>query len=164
MKRVVILLIGSLLTIMLSGCAVFQFITSSDRGRDPQSVNMGGNLILATLQTDHYCYESSEPILVNFTLENVSADIVMLGTGEATVVDVIVYNDTNQYFWSKIHTESLPVTSLQLEPGEIYEIEWSADVPSDIDYTVKGIWLWEKGSQSEIFLSISRPPDCLGLR
>lgn len=129
--------------------------------RDPKSRTKDDNGLLLTLWIDHYCYEVGESVHVRFTLENTSEKTVVLGGGDGPAVDAVIYeeNGDNTISWAEAMTMTETLTSLELEAGETYEIDWSIIPPDYHAYGVRGIEV-RGGEPFHISLPMSSPPYC----
>jgi hypothetical protein len=119
-------------------------------------------IIKYVLWTDHYFYEFGEPVQVRFKLTNISNETLILQSplGTEPVVDVIIQtgpylSPTEKHTWSQSHPEDV-VSTLVLEPGESYVIEWSQVLSQDqTDYGVEARWFDNYSADRMISLPIS---------
>jgi len=151
------------LSLMLACLALVGLTACFPPGRDAKTLldRTPDRVLSVELWIDHEQYDFGEPVNVHAILTNISGQVVNLisKSGSDPVMDIIirttaVYEPEERLVWSHDHPDDVLYT-LELAPGEAYELEWS-QVPSQRrGYAVEVPWIDHTGYLRVSSLGIS---------
>lgn len=131
-----------LLLLVLSACAI---------GRTAASTSSTDRQIEGTLWINRQSFRQGEQVEIRFTLHNISEDMVVLERTGDPLLDIAIETNDRTREWSS-SVEGRPIHSLQLKPGEMFEVLWTVPELPDGAYVVSGYW-WSYGA-SEVSISM----------
>ncbi|HEY4689170.1 MAG TPA: hypothetical protein VIK33_07640 [Anaerolineae bacterium] len=153
----------ALLSLLLTCLALLSLTACFPPGRGAKTLQdrTPDRVLSIELWIDHEQYDFGEPVNVRAKLTNISGQVVNLTStsGNDPVMDIIirttaVYEPEERLIWSHDHPDDI-VYTLELAPGESYELEWS-QVPSQRrGYAVEVPWVDHTGYRSVSSLAIS---------
>ena len=146
--------------LLLSSCNVIEYVTWT--GREPQSQTKDDSGLIMTLSTDHYCYKENESILVRFTLGNTSDKTVILEGNDGPAADIVAVEENRNHTisWAETEGEVEDLNTIELEPNETYEIEWTLLPPAFTGYLIRGVRV-RYGAEFDEASNVNYPP-CRG--
>jgi hypothetical protein len=132
-KMLTRLLLLASLTLLLSGCSVFSFLSGPNC--DSVTVRRSGNLATgrkpadatnAKLCVDRTEYNTGDTVHMTFTVKNLLDEQIVIGNDQQPVMDLCV--EKSQCL-SQSQPEVAQLTRLTLEPGQSHTIQWDWPTP-----------------------------------
>ena len=142
--------LGVTVLLLAAGCI--------DTSRNPvRSTNSLTGVVEAEIWSDHWYYDSGEPVWVRVTLKNVSREIQALGgKGEnegKPAVDILMRGGTEDHWWSQAYPDKVK-NQVTLKPGEVYVIEWVVTPTLQATYGFIAWWADPRGFRPKMGISI----------
>lgn len=135
-------IILALLACLLSGCRGKNCNKAANFTRDGQHTQ----ITKIELCSNRKSYDRDDVVHIRFTLTNVWDQPLLLTDEVRPVVDVCTEGDGyGERCWSDEQGPSPPLTSLLLEPGDSYTIEWDWQSDGGGDVIIEGYWLRPDG-------------------
>lgn len=127
-------------------------------GRGPATVTRDDRQVEVTLRINRQRYREGEPVQINFTLQNVTDEKVILERTNGPVVDLVIYSPDEELLWSEDAENGRVIREIQLERLEKFEISWLVDSLPRGNYGVSGTW-WSHGArESSVAVAFSYGP------